>query len=65
MSDDNIFNTCIYEHCCRNLTCVSAALFKVHIFSTYFYICSLYSFYYRNNIDCRYTIYYINIIIFY
>ena len=65
MSQNNVFNACIYQHIRGDFTCVGTFLFEVHIFSTNLDVCSFCSFYYRNDVDSRYAKYYINFIIFY
>ena len=64
MSEDDIFNTCIHQHSRRDLTCVCTFFFKVHVLSCQpAMFVPLHSFNYRNDVDSRYTEYYVNIIV--
>ena len=65
MSKNNIFNSGIYEHCRGDFSCVCTFLFKVHVLSTNLDVCSLSSFYNRDDIDCRYAEYYVYFIVNY
>ena len=64
MSDNDIFNSGIYKHVRRNFTGISTVFFKIKIFCPNIYITSLYCINNRYNVNCRYTKYNINIIIF-
>ena len=63
MTENYIFNTCIYKHIRRNFACISSAFLKIHILSTNLDIGSFCSLYNRYNVDSRYTEYYINFLV--
>ena len=63
MTQDHIFYSGVYQHVWRNLSCVSAFFFKIHIFSAYLDIGSFYSFHYRNDINGRYAENYVYFIV--
>ena len=65
VSENYIFNACIYKHSRRNLACVSSALLEIHILSSDLDVCSFCCLDNRNNIDSRYTEYYVNFFICY
>ena len=59
VSENNIFNTCIYKHVRRNLTCVSSTLLEIHVLSSNLDVCSFCSLYNWYDIDSRYAEYYV------
>ena len=65
VSQDYIFYACIYQHSRGNLSCISTALFKVHIFSTNLDVGSFTCFYHRNDVDSWYTEYHVNFLVCY
>ena len=65
MSQNNVFNACIYQHIRGDFTCVGTFLFEVHVLSANLDVCSFSSFYYRDNVDCRYAVNYVYIVRFY
>ena len=65
MSENYIFNTCIYKHIRGDLTCVSSALLKIHVLSSNLDVCSLSSLYNWYNINSRYAEYDIYVFVSY
>ena len=65
MSQNNVFYACIYQHVRGDFSGVSTFFFEIHILSTNLDVSSFCSFYYRNDVDSRYTEYYVYFVILY
>ena len=65
MTDDNILHACVYQHLRRDLSCVGTFLLVVHILCTDCNVGAFDCLYNRYDIDCRNTVYNLNIIAYY